>query len=69
LKLSEDQVTLEVEDNGNGFVLPRRWIDLARKGHLGLVGATERAEALGGHLVINSAPGKGTDIQAIVPFH
>jgi signal transduction histidine kinase len=58
---------LEIRDNGQGFELPARWIQLARKGHLGLVGTAERAEALGGKLKILSSPGQGTTIRVTVP--
>lgn len=68
LWLDEHSVSLDVEDNGRGFELPRRWIDMARKGHLGLVGASERAEAMGGCLEIKSTPGKGTTIKAVIPL-
>jgi signal transduction histidine kinase len=40
----------------------RRLVDLIRKGHYGLVGAAERAEAIGGKLTIDSHPGRGTTI-------
>lgn len=66
--LNEEQAVLEVQDNGIGFELPNRWIKLARQGHLGLVGAIERAKEVGGSLEITSAPGQGTLIQAIVPL-
>jgi two-component system NarL family sensor kinase len=49
------QVMLEIRDDGCGFSLPSRWIDLAREGHLGLIGTAERAEAIGGQLNITSA--------------
>ena len=65
--LDEEAVTLEIKDNGQGFEIPARWIHLARKGHLGLVGTAERAEALGGKLKIVSAPGEGTSIRVVVP--
>ena len=68
LKLEPEQVALEIEDNGRGFNMHVRRVELARQGHLGLVGAAERAEAVGGYLKIISAPGKGTLIQAIVPY-
>lgn len=68
LTLGPDQVILAIEDNGRGFKQPIRRIELARQGHLGLVGAAERAEAIGGRLEIISAPGQGTAIQAIVPY-
>jgi PAS domain S-box-containing protein len=66
--LDKEDVYLEIRDNGQGFELPARWIHLARKGHLGLVGTAERAEALGGKLKIISAPGKGTTIRVVVPL-
>lgn len=66
-RLEPEQVILEIEDNGCGFKMPMRRVELARQGHLGLVGAAERAEAMGGYLKIISAPGEGTLIQAIIP--
>lgn len=65
--LNQEQVYLEVQDNGRGFDVPTRWIELARQGHLGLVGAQERSEAIGGRLHVQSAPGSGTLIQVTLP--
>ena len=67
LRIRPQQIRLEVEDDGTGFVVPRRWIQLAREGHLGLVGAKERVDALNGRIEIISAPGKGTKIRVTVP--
>lgn len=66
-RIDDQQASLEVQDDGCGFEVPRRWIELARKGHLGLVGAVERAEAAGGRLDVESKPGKGTLIRVTVP--
>ena len=66
--LTEEQAFLEIQDDGTGFVLPKRWISLARQGHLGLVGAMERVGEVGGILEIKTAPGQGTHIRAIVPL-
>ena len=66
--LDEEQVVLAVMDNGVGFELPARWIMLARKGHLGLVGSLERVEEIGGKLTVSSSPGQGTSIIASVPL-
>jgi PAS domain S-box-containing protein len=66
--LSDEQVFLEIKDDGKGFKPPDHWIELARKGHLGLVGAIERAREVGGHLDVNSASGKGTQIRAVLPI-
>jgi two-component system, NarL family, sensor kinase len=62
-----EHVQLEIQDNGCGFQVPDRWIELARQGHMGLVGAAERAEAAGGKLQVESRPGKGSLIRVIVP--
>jgi len=58
---------MEIRDNGAGFTLPGQWLDLARAGHLGLVGMRERAEAMGGSLQIHSRPGQGTTLLVKVP--
>lgn len=69
--LDEEQVILEIEDNGRGFNMPKRLVELGRSGHLGLIGALERSEAIGGQMKISSNPGDGTLIQVRVPriFH
>lgn len=68
LSLDAEFAYLEIKDDGVGFEVPKRWIDFARKGHLGLVGAKERAEAVNGQLEVQSEPGKGTLIKAVVPI-
>ena len=65
--LYTEEVVLQVQDNGHGFEIPERWVGLIRRERLGLLRAIERAKALGGHLKIISAPGKGTVIRVIVP--
>lgn len=67
LKLEEEQVWMEIADNGKGFEVPERWIKLARSGHLGLVGARERAEAVGGSFWVKSAPGEGSLVRVSIP--
>ena len=62
-----EQVVLEIQDDGLGFAVPQRWVELARQGHLGLVGMLERTEASGGQLQLNSAPGAGTLIRVMMP--
>jgi PAS domain S-box-containing protein len=68
LNIDNGQVKLEVVDDGRGFEVPTRWIELARQGHLGLVGALERAESIGGKLQVESSPGLGTSIRVMVPI-
>jgi signal transduction histidine kinase len=59
-----DEVELGVRDDGVGFDPADRAISARR---LGLVSMRERAVDLGGALEIESAPGRGTSIQARVP--
>jgi signal transduction histidine kinase len=66
---NDGEAILEVRDDGRGFVIPGCLTDLALKGHFGLVGSTERATAVGGELQVESAPGQGALIRAIIPLH
>jgi signal transduction histidine kinase len=58
---------LVVEDDGCGFVIPDRWSDLERFGHLGLMGMAERVELLGGVFEVFSNEGEGTTIRTSIP--
>ena len=53
-----ERVMVMVEDDGVGFD-PQQ---VQRGNHFGLLGMKERAEALGGSLTLESAPGAGTTI-------
>lgn len=68
LRLDYEQAVLEIRDEGAGFKLPSEWVDLARQGHLGLVGVQERISSVGGTVQVQSSPGKGTLVRAIVPL-
>lgn len=57
------KVTLEIMDDGVGF----KPEDEVEGGGLGLDGIIERAELLGGELVLDSWPGRGTTIRIEVP--
>jgi PAS domain S-box-containing protein len=63
-----EEAILQIKDDGTGFIMPARWIELARKGHLGLVSASDRARAIGGHLKVESKPGQGTIVTVHVPY-
>jgi PAS domain S-box-containing protein len=69
LEFDEQQITLEIEDDGKGFDVPERWVEFVRNGHLGLVGIRERVEAINGNLTIVSRPGDGTLIKVNVPLN
>ncbi|RPI87973.1 MAG: PAS domain S-box protein [Chloroflexi bacterium] len=66
-QFNQEEIILELEDDGNGFVVPDRWVEFARRGQTELIGAAERAESIGGQLKIESEPGKGTKIKVIIP--
>lgn len=53
-----DRVQVIVEDDGAGFEPD----NVQRGDHFGLLGLQERAEALGGTLTLESAPGAGTTV-------
>ncbi|HXV57717.1 MAG TPA: histidine kinase [Gaiellaceae bacterium] len=55
----EDSVSVEVRDDGKGGADPAG---------SGLVGLRDRAEALGGHLTVESPPGEGTTLRAVLPL-
>lgn len=63
LAFTADDVTISVEDDGDGFALPHPLGSLSRSGHFGLMGIQERTELIGAQLEIDSAPGRGTTIR------
>jgi signal transduction histidine kinase len=67
LELRKNNVVLIVEDNGKGFDVNEQSIVQTSGKGLGLVGMRERATLVGGSLEIESAPGRGTTIFALVP--
>ncbi len=69
MHIQESQILLQITDDGRGFVVPQRWMTIARHGHYGLLGAAERAESIGGRLVVHSQPGEGATVIAVVPRH
>lgn len=64
----EHYMRMEIQDNGQGFVLPEHWIDLVHEGHLGLVGMRERAEAVDGQIEIHSQKDEGTSLVVTIPL-
>ncbi len=57
-----DQIIATVRDNGKGFDAGR-----VRGSTHGLVGMRYRVQARGGRLQVNSSPGQGTTVSAVVP--
>ncbi|SHG74427.1 sensor histidine kinase [Streptoalloteichus hindustanus] len=63
-----DHVALDVVDDGRGFDPARLPASDPETGGFGLAAMRARAEALGGALTIESAPGHGTALAAQVPL-
>jgi two-component system NarL family sensor kinase len=61
-----ERIELEVRDDGSGFDPARREAALLA-GHLGLASSEQRVRSAGGELIVSSAPGRGTTVQAVLP--
>lgn len=59
----DGQILMVVEDDGRGFDVEAA----TRSGRLGLMGIRERAEMLGGSLLVESSPGSGATLVVEVP--
>ncbi|MEX0625899.1 MAG: ATP-binding protein, partial [Chloroflexota bacterium] len=58
------EVRLEIADDGKGFDARTP----GRGGHHGLANMLRRAESLGGSLLVESGPGRGTRIIVVLPL-
>lgn len=62
---TETDCKIEIEDDGQGFVVEDA---LNKEGSYGLLGIRERAELLHGTLTIDSAPGDGVCLTVLIPL-
>ena len=62
LRLANDYLTIEVCDDGDGFIQP--WPAVRRSDRFGLIGMRERVHGFDGELRIESVPGAGTRLTA-----
>ncbi|SDT48264.1 sensor histidine kinase [Pseudomonas prosekii] len=58
-------LTLLISDDGQGFAPAA---NPGREGQRGMAGMSERIDQLGGTLTVTSEPGKGTQIEALLPW-
>jgi PAS domain S-box-containing protein len=64
---ADGQMTITVSDQGRGF--DPEILDSAESGRgIGLFSLQERAKAMGGDLIIRSAPGKGSSFSVWIPY-
>jgi signal transduction histidine kinase len=69
LRFEEKNVRIHVRDNGIGFDLERAKQQRTSRPSLGLAGMQERAALLGGTVSVQSRPGYGTEVEALIPYH
>jgi PAS domain S-box-containing protein len=62
---TDEDVILKVRDNGKGFNTE----NIKHTKSLGILGMTERANAINGKLTVNSVVGIGTTVTLVVPVH
>jgi signal transduction histidine kinase len=65
----EKNVRINVFDNGIGFDKDQVQQRRTNRPSLGLAGMEERAALLGGTVNVQSRPGYGTEVEALIPYH
>jgi signal transduction histidine kinase len=68
VEAQESQIQILIRDDGNGFVIPESWFRFANDGHFGIMGMSERVQAIDGVFDISSLPGKGTCLRVVAPL-
>ena len=63
-----DNLYVEVKDNGVGFDVDATKASYDQRTSLGLLNMDERAQEIGGRSVLESEPGKGTRLRLQIPF-
>ena len=65
---SPSGLSVIMKDNGKGFDVKQVNNSYEKRGSLGMINLRERAEMINAVLRVQSAPGKGTRVQAIIPL-
>ncbi|MEZ0395287.1 MAG: GAF domain-containing sensor histidine kinase [Anaerolineales bacterium] len=66
--IGRDLALLEIRDDGVGFDVAETMRAYDKRGSLGMINLRERTELVNGLLHIESAPGKGTRVQVVIPL-
>jgi signal transduction histidine kinase len=66
LQQEPQSIRCTIRDNGIGFDVPVT-LNRPEKPGLGLIGMRERVSSIGGSLVIQSTPGRGTELTVTIP--
>src|SRR6185369_17984448 len=67
LDTDDNQLRVEVEDDGQGFEAARAR-EYLRAGRVGLASMRERVELASGTFAVRSTPGRGTAVMASIPL-
>jgi two-component system sensor histidine kinase DegS len=68
LKFEEDCLSLEIRDDGVGFQPPDKPLAYVGESKLGIIGMEQRILSIGGQFRVDSHPGRGTKVQASIPY-
>lgn len=60
-------ILMAIKDDGKSYDVEKMW-QMRKSRHLGMLGMRERVEMVGGTFTVESAPGQGTTVKALVPF-
>lgn len=69
LDFQKNSIWLRVCDDGEGFIAPASFTELARQGSFGLLGIQERVWSMSGGLVVDTSPGQGTQLAVSLPVN
>jgi signal transduction histidine kinase len=64
---SSQHIRMIIRDDGVGIGCTNEREAKQRKNNLGIYGMTERAELLGGNMILESVPGEGTTVYVTLP--
>ena len=67
LKETPTALYVMISDDGQGFEVDSVMSNYEQRGSLGMVNMRERATLIGGELMLQSAPGRGTRLTVYVP--
>lgn len=60
-------ILMQIKDDGKSYDVEKMW-QMRKSRHLGMLGMRERVEMVSGTFQVESAPGHGTTVKALVPF-
>jgi len=69
LDFGDKELTVQIRDDGVGFLVPTNPAEFPEKGHFGLLGLHERSELINADLEIVSSPGSGTTVSIRLPIN